>query len=134
MGTLRQAAASVVAASAVLLTGQPGVATADAATTSQGPEQGFRAAADIAADLYRDERRSILQAYRNATRTAESRLETAVSQAQTPAQRHSAWRHYAHATAMRQHQAHAELQAARARFRNTVDDARVQFGLNRSAG
>lgn len=129
MGTFRNSAASVVAASAVLFAGPPATATPDLALTSQGPQQGFRAAADIAADVYREERRSILQSYRSATRTAHLRLESTVQHAQTASQRQGAWRNYASETAAQQARSHAQMRGAREKFRTTVAAAREQFGV-----
>lgn len=130
MGTFRKTAASMVAASAVLLTGPPAPATPYRPITTQGPDQGFRAAADIAADIYREERRSILQSYRGATRTAQLGLESAVNNARTVSQRQEAWRQYTAQTAGQQARAHAQMQRAREKFRTTVAAARDQFGIS----
>lgn len=129
MAALRHTAASMVAASAVMLIGQPGVATAEPVAASHGPEQGFRAAADIAADVYRDERRSVLNRYRRASREAQDVLGVSLLNAQTTAQRQAAWRGYKAATADLRAQSHAQLQRARQTFRATVTSARQQFGL-----
>ncbi len=129
MGTLRSTAASVVAASAVLLTGQPGVAAADTAITSQGPQQGFRAAADIAADIYREKRRAILGRYREASRAAQETLGTDMLQVGTAAQRRTAWEEYKAATQTSREQAQDQMRRARQEFRTTVAQARRQFGV-----
>lgn len=129
MAALRHTAASVVAASAVLLTGQPGVATADPAAASQGPQQGFRAAADIAADVYREERRSVLAHYGEASREAQETLAATLRHAQTSAQRHAAWARYKTATHEVRAEAHSQMKRARDTFRTTVSQARRQFGL-----
>lgn len=129
MGTFRHTAASVVAASAVLLTGQPGVASPAPVAASQAPRQGFRAAAQIAADVYRQERRSILERYRQASRDAHHDLRFALMHAQTAAERQAAWRAYADTTAPLRAEAHSQMQAARTAFRDTVEQARSQFGV-----
>ena len=134
MGSLRHTAASVVAASAVLLTGQAGVASADTALASQGPRQGFRAAADVAADAYREDRRSILRAYRKETGAAQQALQARLLDARTAKERRSAFRAYVDATAEQQARAHAQMQVARQKFRTTVVAARDQFGVGLSAG
>ena len=129
MAALRHTAASVVAASAVLLTGQPGVATADPAAASQGPQQGFRAAADIAADIYREERRSVLARYGEASREAQETLATTLQHARTSAQRHAAWARYKTSTEEVRAEANSQIKVARDTFRTTVSQARGQFGL-----
>ena len=129
MAPWRHSAASVVAASAVLLTGQAGVATAQPAPVSQAARQGFRAAAQIAADAYRAQRRRILGQYRAASRDAHNTLRFALLHAETAEQRKAAWRDYAEATEPLRKQAHAQMQRARADFRAAVESAREQFGV-----
>ncbi|MCB9430204.1 MAG: hypothetical protein H6524_15505 [Actinobacteria bacterium] len=129
MATLRNTAASVVAASAVLLTSQPGVATAEPVAASQGPQQGFRAAADIAADVYREERRSVLARYGEASREAQDILAATLQHAPTSAQRQAAWSRYKASTAQVRAEANSQMKGARESFRNTVSQARRQFGL-----
>jgi hypothetical protein len=129
MAVLRHTAASVVAASAVLLTGQPGVARADPASASQGPQQGFRAAADIAADVYREDRRSVLARYEEVSREAQETLAATLRHSQTSAQRHAAWARYKSATQDVRAEANSQMKRARDTFRATVSQARRQFGV-----
>ena len=129
MAPWRHTAASVVAASAVLLTGQAGVVTAQPAPASQAARQGFRAATQIAADAYRAQRRRILGQYRAASREAHNTLRFAVLHAETDQQRKAAWRDYTAATEPLRKQAHAQMQQARADFREAVESAREQFGV-----
>lgn len=129
MAPWRHSAASVVAASAVLLTGQTGVVVAQPAPASQAARQGFRAAAQIAADAYRAQRRRILEEYRAASRDAHNTLRFAVLQAETAQHREAAWRDYAKATQPLRKQAHTQMQQARADFRAAVESARDHFGV-----
>jgi len=129
MAPWRHTAASAVAASAVLFTGQTTPATATTVTVTQDARQGFRAAARIAAQSYRQQRRQILARYREATRAAHHRLRTAMLAAQSPEERDAAWRAYSEQTAPLRASAHLEMQAARGQFRDAVDSARQQFGV-----
>ncbi len=129
MAPWRHTAASVVAASAVLLTGQTGVATAQPAPASQAARQGFRAATQIAADAYRAQRRRILEQYRAGSRDAHNTLRFALLHAETAEQRKAAWRDYSVATEPLRKQAQVQMQQARADFREAVESAREQFGV-----
>lgn len=129
MKPLGQGAASIFAASAVLLSGQTTPANAASVTVTQDARQGFRAAARIAAQSYRQQRRRILMEYREATRAAHNRLRTAMLAAQSSEERDAAWRAYSEQTAPLRASAHREMQAAREQFRDAVDSARQQFGV-----
>lgn len=130
MGTWRNTAASVVTASAVLLSGQSAVSAATPAPATQAPRQGFRAAAQIAADGYRQQRRRILLAYRESTRSAHGRLRAALLVADSPEERKSAWREYAAQTEPLRAAANSQMNQARAEFKAAVQRAREQFGVS----
>ncbi|HQR78717.1 MAG TPA: hypothetical protein PLT68_00700 [Actinomycetota bacterium] len=130
MRAWRHTAASLLAASAVLFAGQPGLATAPPAPAAQGATQAYRAATQIAADAYRVRRRQTLLWYRDVTQSAELRLRLALQDARTADQRQAAWRTYTTETESLRAQAHQRMQQARAQFRAAVDRARDQFGLS----
>jgi hypothetical protein len=125
----RHTAASLFTVSAVLLTGQTAVSATPPQAVTQSPRQGFRAAAQIAADAYREERRRILMEYRDATRDAHHRLRLALLQATTQTERKAAWRAYADETDPLRTAAHQQMQQARSTFRAAVEHAREQFGV-----
>lgn len=129
MRAWRHTAASLLAASAVLFAGQPGVASAPPVLAEQGATPAFRAATQIAADAYRSRRRQILLDYRDQTRLAQSRLQSALVDARTAQQRQAALREYAERTEPLRAKAHRKMQAARAEFRAAVQRARQQFGV-----
>lgn len=128
MRVWRHTAASLVAASAVLFTGQPATATSPPVAVAQGATRAARAAKEIAADTYRQQRRQTLLEYRDATRSAELHLRLALQNARDADERHAALRRYADQTESLRAQAHSSLQQARAQFRAAVDRARNQFG------
>jgi hypothetical protein len=129
MAHWRHTAASLFTVSAVLLTGQTAASAAPPPAITQSPRQGFRAAAQVAADAYREERRRILLGYRDATRAAHRRLRMALLQARTEDERKAAWRAYTDETAPLRTEAHQHMQKARAAFRTAVELAREQFGV-----
>lgn len=129
MAPWRHTAASLFTVSAVLLTGQTAASATPPPTVTQSPRQGFRAAAQFAADEYREERRRILLGYRDATRAAHHRLRMALLTAGTEDDRKAAWRAYTDETDPLRTAAHTKMQQARAAFRATVDRAREQFGV-----
>lgn len=125
----RHTAASVVAVSAVLLGGPAEVTAASPTPTAFAARQCLRAAAALAADTYRQQRRRILGEYRESTRSAHHALRLALLHARTPAERDQAWQEYTERTAPLRAVAHARLTEARAEFRATVERAREQFGV-----
>lgn len=130
MAHWRHTAASVVAASAVVLTGQTGGANAaPSPVVTEASRQGFRAAAQIAADAYREQRRRVLLNYRDATRAAHRRLRLALRDATNEDERQAAWRAYADETAPLRAAGHEQMRQARADFRSAVERARAQFGV-----
>lgn len=106
---LRRTAASVVAASSVLL----GTGAVAAPLT----EQAAHAVADSAAETYRHNRADILERYHAATAQAQLRLEAS-------ADLDTAWQEYKRATATARATAHADLKQARREFQQTVAVAR----------
>lgn len=125
----RRTAATVVTASAVLLTGQTTGTAVAPARVAQGAQQGYRAATRVAADAYREQRRRILQSYRESSRQAHHRLRMALLEATSPEERAAAWRAYTDQTDPMRTQAHHRMQQARAAFREAVEAARSQFGI-----
>ena len=103
---MRRTAASVLAASALLLAPVPAVAE--------------QVVADSAAETYRDTRDSILRDYHARTADAQAQLETS-------ADRERAWQEYKRATAEARARAEAQIKAAREEFRHTVEVARGSF-------
>lgn len=129
MAHWRHTAASAVAVSAVLFSGQATAATAAPVAVSQDARQGFQAATRIAAQSYRQQRRRILDSYREATRAAHTRLRTAMLHAGNAEQRQAAWRAYSKETAPLRADANRQMVQARVDFRETVERAREQFGI-----
>ena len=129
MAPWRHTAASLFTVSAVLLTGQTAASATPPPAVTQSPRQGFRAAAQFAADEYREERRRILLAYRDATRGAHHRLRLALRDAADEQQRQDAWRVYADETGPLRSAANRHMQQARTRFRDVVEQAREQYGV-----
>jgi hypothetical protein len=106
---LRKTAASVVASVALL---SPGAVQAQPM-----PEQVVQAVADSAAETYRETRAAILHRYREQTRQAQKRLESASDP-------DVAWQQYLEATEVARQNAHSALEEARREFRETVALAR----------
>ncbi len=129
MAPWRHTAASLFTVSAVLLTGQTATSAAPPPAITQSPRQGFRAATQLAADDYREQRRRILLDYREATRQAQHTLRMALMQAADEQGRKAAWRAYAAETDPLRTAAHQRMQHARATFRAAVEQAREQFGV-----
>ncbi|MCB0922601.1 MAG: hypothetical protein KDC08_12415 [Actinobacteria bacterium] len=133
MAPWRHTAASLFTVSAVLLTGQTAASATPPPAVTQSPRQGLRAAAQFAADEYRQERRRILLAYRDATRGAHHRLRLALRDAADEQQRQDAWRVYADETGPLRRAANRQMQQARAEFRAAVERARDMFGVPTTA-
>lgn len=100
---MRRTAASVLAASALLVAPVPAVAE--------------QVVADSAAEDYRETRDNILRDYHERTAQAQAALETA-------ADRERAWQEYKQATAEARARATAQIKAAREEFKHTVEVAR----------
>ena len=115
---LRKTTTSVVAASAVLLSPAEVVG-------APAPELVVQAVADSAADVYRDERRRVLQRYRARTAAARQALAEALGRAGTSRERDEAWERYKRATESASARGEREMRRARERFRATVAQARA---------
>ena len=124
----RHRVASAVAASAVLFSGQATAATATPVAASQDARQGLRAATNIAAQTYRQQRRAILNRYRQASRAAHEQLESAMLEVRTADQRQAALRAYREQTMDVRAEAHLAMLEARGQFRTAAQEARRQFG------
>ena len=88
------------------------------------PEQAVQVVADSAADGYRDERRAALLSYRAATEAAQDALQDALERAGTEQERIAAWEEFKQATAQASERGAQEMEQARSRFRDAVDQAR----------